>query len=71
MRILLTGVTGFVGSSLLPLLLDAGHYVYGCVRSVDKLSPIIRNHPRFEAIEIDFLDSLPEELPEAIDVAFY
>ncbi len=70
-RILLTGVNGFVGSSLLPLLLDAGHYVYGCVRSADKLSSVIRNHPHFEVLEIDFLAPLPEKLPDKIDVAFY
>ncbi|WP_431247416.1 NAD-dependent epimerase/dehydratase family protein [Leifsonia xyli] len=38
MNILLTGATGFIGSSVLPRLLDEGHTVTALVRDADKAS---------------------------------
>ncbi|HUD02048.1 MAG TPA: SDR family oxidoreductase, partial [Rhabdochlamydiaceae bacterium] len=38
MKILLTGASGYIGSHLLPHLLEAGHHVYALVRHGKNLS---------------------------------
>ena len=71
MKILLTGVTGYIAQRLLPVLLDDGHEVVCCVR--DKR----RFHHRYlsaqiSVIEVDFLraESL-QAIPDDIDIAYY
>lgn len=71
MKILLTGVTGYIAQRLLPVLLDDGHEVVCCVR--DKR----RFHHRYlsaqiSVVEVDFLraDSL-HAIPDDIDIAYY
>jgi len=71
MKILLTGVTGYIAQRLLPVLLDNGHEVVCCVR--DK-SRFVINYPtnNITVIEVDFLkkDSL-QHIPSDIDIAYY
>jgi uncharacterized protein YbjT (DUF2867 family) len=71
MKILLTGVTGYIAQRLLPVLFDKGHEVVCCVR--DK-SRFVINYPTntITVIEVDFLkqDSL-QQIPSDIDIAYY
>ncbi|MBL7706607.1 MAG: SDR family oxidoreductase [Taibaiella sp.] len=72
MKILLTGVTGYIAQRLLPVLLDNGHQVICCVRDKNRF-----NHKKFptenmQVVEADFLH--PETLhaiPKDIDLAYY
>ena len=71
MKILLTGVTGYIAQRLLPVLFDKGNEVVCCVR--DK-SRFVINYPTntITVIEVDFLkqDSL-QQIPSDIDIAYY
>jgi len=71
LKILLTGVTGYIAQRLLPVLLDQGHEVVACVR--DKLR-FNHNYPeaKLQIIEVDFLkeESL-QHIPADLDVAYY
>ena len=72
MRILLTGVTGYVGKRLLPVLIEKGHEVVCCVREKRRLSIHENLLSRIEVIEIDFLkEPDTENFPKNIDIAFY
>ncbi|MCK3684304.1 SDR family oxidoreductase [Maribellus sp. YY47] len=72
MKILLTGVTGYVGKRILPVLIDKGHEVICCVREKRRLTlhkPLLE---KIRMIEIDFLDEVvPGILPDDIDAAYY
>jgi uncharacterized protein YbjT (DUF2867 family) len=72
MKILLTGVTGYIAQRLLPILLNQGHEVVCCVR--DKNRFIRKNNvtSRLSVIEVDFLNEQSlHKIPNDIDVAFY
>ncbi len=72
MNILLTGVTGYIGQRLLPVLLDQGHHVVCCVRDARRFNYHNYNKNDITVIEVDFLN--PETLkaiPENISVAYY
>jgi uncharacterized protein YbjT (DUF2867 family) len=87
MKILLTGVTGYIGKRLLPVLLSEGHEVVCCVRDKNRFDSSrfqssgfqSSKVPKFQGqgsglrvIEIDFLDKESlEAIPEDIDVAYY
>ncbi|KOH45805.1 SDR family oxidoreductase [Sunxiuqinia dokdonensis] len=72
MKILLTGITGYVGKRILPLLLEQGHEVICCVRNLDRVEEKWINHPQVQLVEIDFLKTdRHHDFPHAIDVAFY
>jgi len=72
MKILLTGVTGYIAQRLLPVLLENGHEVVCCVRDKNRFN--WKNYARsnLTVIEADFLnkESL-QEIPNDIDVANY
>jgi uncharacterized protein YbjT (DUF2867 family) len=72
MRVLVTGATGFVGSRLVPALLDQGHEVVALVRDAESYRPPAGVH----VVEGDLLE--PETLPPAfridgsvVDAAYY
>lgn len=72
MRILLTGVTGYIAQRLLPVLLEAGHEVVCCVRDKNRFYNKNAAYGNLSVIEVDFLDaSTLYRIPEDIDVAYY
>jgi uncharacterized protein YbjT (DUF2867 family) len=74
MKILLTGVTGYIGKRLLPVLLEEGHEVVCCVSDASRFdgSGLRVTGYGLSVIEVDFLDreSL-ESIPDDIDAAYY
>ncbi len=72
MRILLTGVTGYVGKRLLPVLIESGHEIIVCVREKNRLTIHKNMLQKVQIIEIDFLKTpLPDIFPKNIDAAYY
>ncbi|MFP4621930.1 MAG: SDR family oxidoreductase [Bacteroidales bacterium] len=72
MKILLTGVTGYIGKRLLPVLIEAGHEVFCVVRDKNRFDKAEYPSPKLHLIEGDFLDyhSL-KSIPVDLDVAYY
>ena len=72
MKILLTGVTGYIAQRLLPVLLENGHEVVCCVRDSIRFNIKKYATPSLTVIEGDFLnkESL-EHIPSDIDLAYY
>ena len=72
MKILLTGVTGYIGKRLLPALINEGHEVVCAVRDQQRFN--IDQYAKYpvSVIEVDFLeaDSM-SNIPKDIDIAFY
>lgn len=71
MNILLTGVTGYIGGRLLPVLLEEGHFIYACVRDKTRFPSGYENYSNFKIVEVDFINPDFNTLPTEIDVAFY
>ncbi len=72
MRILLTGLTGYIGKRLLPALLEEGHEVVSIVRDKSRVPDellYLKNHTVQEGdlLEPEKLAALPSDL----DIAFY
>jgi uncharacterized protein YbjT (DUF2867 family) len=70
-KILLTGVTGYIAQRLLPVLLQNGHHVVCCVRDKGRfVNKYVSENT--SVIEVDFLrkETLPN-IPADIDVAYY
>ena len=72
MKILLTGVTGYIAQRLLPVLLQNGHDVVCCVRDKKRFNTKKYASENLSVIEADFLkkESL-QCIPDDIDVAYY
>jgi uncharacterized protein YbjT (DUF2867 family) len=72
MKILLTGVTGYIAQRLLPVLLDKGYEVICCVRDKDRFNAKKYLPSTLSVLEVDFLnkESL-QQIPTDIDVAYY
>jgi uncharacterized protein YbjT (DUF2867 family) len=71
MKILLTGVTGYIAQRLLPVLLRDGHEVVCCVRDKNRFN-FKTTSKNLSTIEVDFLDEASLiNIPEEIDVAYY
>ena len=72
MKILLTGVTGYIAQRLLPVLLENGHHVVCCVRDKNRFNKKSYDSKNLTVIDVDFLneESL-QNIPEDIDVAYY
>ncbi len=72
MKILLTGVTGYIGKRLLPVLIDQGHEVFCCVRDAKRFNPDEYPEHKVHIIEVDFLlrETL-KNIPHEIDAAYY
>jgi len=72
MKILLTGVTGYIAHRLLPVLLQNGHQVVCCVRDKNRFITNEYLTENLSVIEVDFLDSESlENIPDDIEVAYY
>lgn len=74
MKILLTGVTGYIGKRLLIQLLEEGHHIVCSVRDKNRfgLSLFRDKLDQIEVVENDFLDeSTLDNIPKDIDTAYY
>ena len=72
MKILLTGVTGYIAQRLLPVLLQNGHEVICCVRHKNRFNKKNYLTSNLSVIEVDFLDKESlQYIPNDIDVAYY
>lgn len=72
MKVLLTGVTGYIAKRLLPVLLAEGHEVVCCVRDRKRFDASRFNAARLSVIEVDFLKiETLREIPADIDAAYY
>lgn len=72
MKVLLTGVTGYIAQRLLPVLLQSGHEVICCVRDRKRFNDEKYSNYGLSVIEVDFLDKESlEQIPFDIDIAYY
>lgn len=72
MKILLTGANGYIGTRLLPRLVDDGHEIYALVRSRSRLEIPEKFQSQLHVIEADLLNpSSLLKIPSDIDAAYY
>src|SRR6056297_994171 len=72
MKILLTGLTGYIGKRLLPVLLEEGHEIYSIVRDVSRVSEEVLSLKNHTVSEADLLNEKSlAGLPTDFDIAFY
>lgn len=68
MKILLTGANGYIGTRLLPLLIEKGHQVVALVRNPERLK--LPEGFKIEVIQADLMQP-GITLPEDIDASYY
>jgi uncharacterized protein YbjT (DUF2867 family) len=72
MKILLTGVTGYIAQRLLPVLLGNGHEVICCARDISRFNQSNYSDQNLTVIEADFLNEKSlHKIPNDIDIAYY
>jgi len=72
MKILLTGVTGYIGKRLLTVLAEKGYDVVCAVRDLNRFQSIESQPENISAVEVDFLDAgTMSRIPPDIDAAYY
>lgn len=72
MKILLTGVTGYIGKRLLPELVKMGHTVVCCVRDKNRFNPGKNISDSIEIVEVDFMDYASlSNIPKDIEAGYY
>ena len=72
MKILLTGVTGYIGKRLLPYLIDSGHEVFCLVRDPRRVKDIYTENKNVTLIKADLLNERSlNNIPPDIDLAYY
>lgn len=72
MKILLTGANGYIGTRLLPRLIDEGHEIYALVRSRSRIEISEKFQSKLHIIEADLLNpSSLLKIPADIDAAYY
>lgn len=67
MRVLLTGANGYIGTRLLPVLIEKGHQVIALVRNPERLK--IPEGMNVEVVQGDLLQSV--QFPKEIDATYY
>ena len=72
MKVLLTGVTGYIGQRLLQILLEKKYEVVCCVRDKYRFNAKKYQGHNLTLIEVDFLrEASLQKIPADIDVAYY
>ena len=71
MKILLTGASGYIGSHLLPHLLEAGHHVYALIRHEKNLPIESKFAGQLTILQGDLLDSASLPALKELDAAYY
>lgn len=72
MKILLTGANGYIGTRLLPRLVDDGYEIYALVRSRSRIEIPEKFQSQLHVIEADLLNpSSLLTIPADIDAAYY
>src|SRR5579862_7861518 len=71
MKILLAGASGYIGSHLLPILLEAGHHVYALIRQGRDLPIPSKFKTQVTFLKGDLLDQATLPILSDLDAAYY